>query len=330
MFEIQHNNHGCCDDGPCPLDKFDYQGELPKTLNEGEVYSVRVVDEKTNEVKDVPLFIRKHLVQQEEAFRKFLAGEKFWPSKVKRARRQLLVTGPPGCGKTVFATLVAHRYASGATGTAHTQTKRVLMILFREYDPCQIFIIDGQETRKLRKKVLKPRIFDIVEKLLEDQSIPSFDLCLLDGVRQSLGECSALMQLLNAYTGEAERIKKVVFITSLQFHLRGGDTPLGTNRGHEEVNFDSFTLDDYLYAIVNKTFLRRLLASQPEIMDDFLHWKKEGRPKLRLEEEKKSDVDADTDMTVDTFLADRINRWCYCGLYESQILLCRWQCLVHV
>ena len=284
------------------FDKFDYQGELPRTLKEGEVYSVRMVDE-SNDVKDVPLFIRKHLVQQEDTFRKFLAGENVTPSK--KVRRKLYVTGPPGCGKTVFTTMIAHRYAAGATATTPTQNKRALMILFRELAACQIFIIHGQETEKLRKKVFQKNIVKIVEELLEDQGIPSFDLCILDGVRQSLGECTSLIQVLNAYTGEAERINKVVFTTSLQFDLRGGDMPLGSNRGHEEINFDSFAQDDYLDAVVNKTFLGRLLAAQPDIMDGILHWKREGKPKLQREEEKKSD--ADTDVSVDAFLADDNN-----------------------
>lgn len=48
------------------FDRFDYHGEIPETLNEGDVYSVRMVEDDGDDVKDVPLFIRKHLVDQEE------------------------------------------------------------------------------------------------------------------------------------------------------------------------------------------------------------------------------------------------------------------------
>eukprot|EP00980_Cylindrotheca_fusiformis_P007996 scaffold1705_cov63-Cylindrotheca_fusiformis.AAC.2 len=66
----------------------DFQGELPETLEEGNVYSVRMVKQQGT-VMDVPLFIRGHLVLQEELFNKFLAGEKFSPSRSKFERRTL-------------------------------------------------------------------------------------------------------------------------------------------------------------------------------------------------------------------------------------------------
>lgn len=72
------------------------------------------------------------------------------------------------------------------------------MIQFREQADCHIFIVDGQETRKLRVGLIQTKVGPAVERLLNDPIVLSFDLCILDGVRQSLEERSLLMQLLHA------------------------------------------------------------------------------------------------------------------------------------
>jgi len=285
------------------FDGFDYQGEIPETLNEGEVYSVRMVEDDGDDVKDVPLFIRKHLVDQEESFQDFLSSKSFSSGKAVKMRRKLYVTGPPGCGKTAFTTLLAHRYAAGRIPKPTNEKKRVLMILFRFQTPCHDFVIDGEETKNLRKKVYTTNIFSIVEALLEDnKNIPDVDLCILDGVRQSLPECSQLMQLLNTNNGKEKRIKRLVYTTSLQFRFRGGDQAVGSRRGFEKINFDSFTLADYQNAIANGEFLKRFLTSQSPIMEDILHRIKEGKPRPQMEKEQ-----TEKDTNVDTFLADGTN-----------------------
>eukprot|EP00980_Cylindrotheca_fusiformis_P022156 scaffold9050_cov64-Cylindrotheca_fusiformis.AAC.1 len=228
------------------FESFNYQGELPETLTRGEVYSVRVLV-KQRKTKDVPLFVREHLVHQETLFKEFLAGESFSPYKIDHVRRTLYVTGPPGCGKTVFTTLLAHRYAAGRI-SSDAEPKRVLMILFRKAVRCEILIIDGQETQRLRHGVKTELIEDKVEAiLLDDKRIPSFDLCIVDGIRQAIDECSRLMSTLDAFTGESDsRIGRVVYTTSLQFQFKMGDMAVGYDREYEEISFDSFTEDDYL------------------------------------------------------------------------------------
>eukprot|EP00980_Cylindrotheca_fusiformis_P024754 scaffold12389_cov77-Cylindrotheca_fusiformis.AAC.2 len=90
-----------------------YIGDLPNALTKGDAYSVRVLERggEDDDVKDVPLFIREHLVHQERLFDEFLAGEQFEPSLRKNddmVRRIRRVKGAPGCGKTVVLTLLAN------------------------------------------------------------------------------------------------------------------------------------------------------------------------------------------------------------------------------
>eukprot|EP00980_Cylindrotheca_fusiformis_P004553 scaffold970_cov65-Cylindrotheca_fusiformis.AAC.2 len=258
------------------FEKFDYKGELPNTLEEGNVYSVRLMlrGESIGDVKDVPLFIREHLVQQDKLFNNFLVDTQV-------ERRTLYVTGSPGCGKTAFTTLLAHRYAAGRTKTPPTivdsqtnnQNKRVLMILFRQEDPCDLFIVDGVKTERLRGGMDWNEMYNTVRTMMfAHERFPSFDLCILDGVRQTLDACGLLMQSLRKHTGQSNRIKKVIFITSLQFRLKAGDIQIGFRSQHETINFDSFTQDDYDSAVTNPSFRSRLLECEPKLTNDVLRY----------------------------------------------------------
>eukprot|EP00980_Cylindrotheca_fusiformis_P008544 scaffold1813_cov109-Cylindrotheca_fusiformis.AAC.2 len=89
--------------------------------------------------------------------------------------------------------------------------KFFLMILFREHRTCGIFIINGKETQRLQRGLVTKEIDGFVCRILEDKHIPPFDLCIPDGARQTSAECRALMQSLNMYIEESERIQTVVY-----------------------------------------------------------------------------------------------------------------------
>jgi len=84
---------------PLTFQDFKYQGELPEALTKGDVVSVRTMED--DDVANVPLFI-SHLIDKELEIKQFLSSPSI---------RELYVSGSPGCGKTVYMTLVAHRYA---------------------------------------------------------------------------------------------------------------------------------------------------------------------------------------------------------------------------
>eukprot|EP00980_Cylindrotheca_fusiformis_P025762 scaffold14568_cov67-Cylindrotheca_fusiformis.AAC.1 len=201
-------------------------------------------------------------------------------------------------------TLLAHRYAAGMI-SSDAEPKRVLMILFRKYVHCEIFIIDGQETQRLRQRLDWKEIHQTVRTILEDENIRSFDLCILDGVRQALDECGQLMVRLGSYTGESKKIQRVVYTTSLQFQFKMGDMPVGRDRVYEQINFDSFTEDDYLSAIANREFLERLLGYRRPFMADILHLKENG--KIKLQDQDDNNEDPYSDLTVDAFLRNDKN-----------------------
>eukprot|EP00980_Cylindrotheca_fusiformis_P007995 scaffold1705_cov63-Cylindrotheca_fusiformis.AAC.1 len=78
------------------------------------------------------------------------------------------------------------------------------------------------------------------------------------------------MQRLSRYTGDSDRIQRVVYTSSLQFQLKHGDIEMGYDRIHEKIRFDSFTECDYNSAIAKQEFLRCLLEYKPIFMDDIL------------------------------------------------------------
>lgn len=248
---------------PYVFEDFVHQGDLPATLTEEDVVSVRLMEDDVS--ADIPLFLRSHLMKQELEFQKFLSD---------KSKKEFYVSGPPGCGKTAYMTLAAHRYAEN-------ETKRVLMVNYRDTDTsaCYIFKIDGSKTRKLRKALTRTNIVKVVEELLEEDGAP-FNLCIFDGVRYNVEQCSDLLSVLNSNTGKGRKIEKVAHVASLEFHIPTGDKQQGIRSRMKRSSFDSFTKDDYLLAFANKEFLRRV---SNELLGDILQWQKERERMLEHE-----------------------------------------------
>ena len=262
---------------PLTFQEFEYQGDLPEALTEGEVASVRIIEDDV--VADVPLFIRRHLIDKEHEIQQFLSSQ---------SARELYVSGPPGCGKTVFMTLVAHRYAK-------KENKHVLMVNYRDTSCCHVFVLDGSRARIVQLVVNRTDIVSVVKHLLQEDTT-NFDLCVFDGVRVNITQCSDLVSVLNSQTGAEGKIKKVIHTTSLEFHFPTGDKQQGVRSRISRVAFDSFTEDDHTAALTNTEFLKRLLTHRSEIHADILPWQQERERSLGLENDAGSDETQDAEM----------------------------------
>ena len=166
--------------------------------------------------------IRSHLIDKELEIQRFLSSQ---------STRELYVSGPPGCGKTVYMTLVAHRYAK-------KENKHVLMVNYRDTSNCHVFVLDGSRATILQQVVDRTDIVAVVKQLLQEETA-SFDLCVFDGVRYNKTQCSDLVSVLNVRTGAEGKIKKVIHTTSLEFHIPTGDKQQAVLLGiTERLTFD--------------------------------------------------------------------------------------------
>jgi Ni2+-binding GTPase involved in maturation of urease and hydrogenase len=200
---------------------------VPKTeLKKDEL--VQVFRQEGDIIKLTPLFIRKHLVEQRDILSTFLSSKKY---------NQLYVSGPPGCGKTSFIWLWARMHAAN-------EKKRALVIQYRPRNACHVFRFeaDGRIFRK-RSISYEHTIVADLETLLTEEG--GYDLCVFDGVRQNLSQCSYMLSVVNG----APNITKKINVTSLAFTVNGGDQSLGWDTTLQFTAFDSWTECDYKEAV---------------------------------------------------------------------------------
>ena len=181
------------------------QEHIPESISEGSTLQLDRLDEQWYDERFVsPLYIRKHLIQRQEFFNAFIGNHE---------TQQLFVEGPPGSGKTVFYSLLVRMYAK-------TQQKKVLYVAYRHGNICPIIVFDCDSVKRIRKFPTSCKLYDYVEELLErDQQ--QYDLVLYDGVRQSIRDSYSVTAL---FKGRDSGISKVVFVTSLAFRIKDGDT----------------------------------------------------------------------------------------------------------
>lgn len=204
------------------------QEHIPESIAEGSTLQLDR-DEGYDERFVSPLYIRSHLIQRQEFFNAFIGNQE---------KQQLFVAGPPGSGKTVFLSLLARMYAKN-------QRKKVLYVAYRHGNRCPIIVFDCDSVKQIAKFPTSRKLYDFLEELLE-RDPQHYDLVLYDGVRQSIRDSSSVMAL---FKGRDSGVSKVVFVTSLAFRIKDGDTQPAYMREYSKDYFDSWTKEEHLEAM---------------------------------------------------------------------------------
>jgi hypothetical protein len=196
------------------------------------------------------IFIRPHLVEQKRFLDEFMANQQ---------KTSLYVSGPPGCGKTSFFILYFTEYA-------RKNSKRGLLVQYREFNACEIIILDGQDIPiAVSKTIRSHNLMSALESVAQTYSPDSFDFCVYDGVRQNAEKCSLILSYINVtFTFECHK----VYITSLEFYIKGGDGSAGSDGPDLFQSVHSWSLSDYQNGlnagILSQTKLLRILATEEE------------------------------------------------------------------
>lgn len=228
-----------------------------------------------NEVDDmgpVPLFIRKHLVDQLSRVELFCADPEAW---------KLYVTGAPGCGKTCFFWMWACILSR--------QGKRLLFIQYRQSKACQMWVLQGNERKLLTSITLQQQnIAEVTHSLMEGISQDNkFDVCVCDGVRVTQSGCSALLGVLDAWAGKKAKavISKLILVTSLQFFVSEGDERTGL-KVVKKLSFDSWKMEDYEMAA--ESTLVKQIGTREMLLGDWEEVKNETSCDLMPTDQEKA------------------------------------------
>ena len=149
---------------------------------------------------------------------------------------QLFISGPPGCGKTVFTSLLARMYAKN-------NNMKVLYVAFRDESQCPVIIFDGSNAVQVEKFPTNTRLYDFVEQLANEKDA-HFDLALYDGVRKNIEASTNVMALLK----DQAVFSKSVFVTSLEFEFKDGNSMPDVIKVYETDEFNSWTQAEHIEA----------------------------------------------------------------------------------
>jgi hypothetical protein len=244
-------------------------GALPESISEGDAVQFRQLSDDGGAV-ETPLFIRSHLIEKQRMLDAFMEHD---------INQKLYLSGPPGCGMTSFVTLWARMFAQ--TG------KRVLLVFFREDEDCAVLQLDDKSVMRSAPSPTTDKLKEKVQRLIDLSETGVFDLCVFDGVRQQKDVCGNVLSLLNSRTGPgpSRKIKKVIYVTSFSFRLRGGDVRLGIGSVIERHSFDSWSLEDHVNSFI-AFHEKGLLGS--ELVDDV---KTRATAVAKMEDESDDDMD---------------------------------------
>ncbi len=225
---------------------------IPDSIAAGDVVTIH--RNETNGTRVVPVFFRTHFVH------KNVAVDEFWNSP---SRWKLYVTGAPGCGKTCFFWTWAERLRQNK--------KKILFILFRGMKKCEIWVLEGNERKRLKSPILK--IYNLcrtTERLLDGTAFSeAFDVCICDGVRTNEERCREMLSLLDSMSGDKQNAKigKLILVTSLQFDIKLGDEMSAIDDFVANISFESWTWADYESAA--KSRLVEMEPTRSQLLHDW-------------------------------------------------------------
>jgi hypothetical protein len=200
---------------------------LPPKIEEGQILEINCHEDKN---WTVPLYVRKHLVEQSENFLQFLSQSLKW---------KLYATGAPGCGKTCFFWMWAQLLSR--------KGQKVLFIQCRPAKTSGIWVLEDGSTKQLSSPDLNERnLADVAYALLSSKQA-KFDVCICDGIRMDDSEGKFLVGTLDRLSGRksSAKIPKLVIVTSLQFRIPLGQEMAGDYSVYTEMLFDSWQEEDY-------------------------------------------------------------------------------------
>ena len=150
--------------------------DIPQDVSEGDVLSLDRVEQGARFC--TTMYIRPHLMERKKVFDEFVASKRF---------KQLYIAGPPGCGKTLFISLLVRMYAK-------KENKRVLFVTYRDKGKCPVFVFQGEHAQQLSAQTSKDHLLNVLVGLTDKEH---FDMVVYDGVRDSIPQSSGVLSFLN-------------------------------------------------------------------------------------------------------------------------------------
>lgn len=236
--------------------KVQFKGEFDWKISSELVKEGAVIEVPRSEVEKrwtASIYFRPQLIE------KLKEANAFWDNdRVSK----LYVDGPPGCGKTCFFHIWARLKAD--------QARRVMFVQVREEGQCFVWILEPNgKSKKAYPYFDLEQLYNQLDALLKSDNIP-FDLCVVDGIRSHNSRSKAIIGLLNTAIGN-DKVKKNVFITSLEFSINLGEQLPGDGpkAAAHSMGFSSWVNEDYVKAVPalvkNKTVCEMLLKDWIEL-----------------------------------------------------------------